>query len=109
MLDFNRVHGSQSEKPKTIDTESSSYYVYIRQNIEPEYMKDDEGKPVLTEDGQKIQIGWIYDECKIPNTDYQVDETANLKLEVENLKEDNLILMECLTDLAELVLEIQEA
>lgn len=94
MLDFNRVHGSQPEKPQTIDTSSSSYYVYIRQNIEPDYLKDEEGKLVLTEDGQYIQIGWVYDEAKIPNPDYQVDETAQIKVDVKSLQEDNKKLQE---------------
>lgn len=86
MLDFERVIGSQHEKPKEIDTESSAYFVYIRQNIQ-EYTEQDE-------EGNIIFQGWKYDECKIPNPDYQVSETAQLKVDVKVLQEDNKKLQE---------------
>ena len=98
MLDFERVIGSQQEKPKEIDTESSSYFVYIRKNIK-EYTEQDE-------EGNILFNGWQYDEAKILNSDYTAEELARQKEEIETLKEDNLILMECLTDLAELILEV---
>lgn len=101
----NGVLGSQSEKPKEIETEISKYYVYLRKNIRP-YQQ-------LDEDDNVIFDGWKYDEAKVLNDDYTAEkvaqlETANIQMQkdIEQLKEDNLTLMLALTDLYELQLGV---
>ena len=64
MYQFETVIGTQSEKPKEIDTTSSQYVVYIRKDIEP-YEKTES-------DGVTIK-GWKYQELAIPNNDYLAD------------------------------------
>ena len=54
-----------TEKPKEIDTESSSYYVYVRLDIEPYKQYDDDGE--VTFDGFK------YREAKFSNEDFLAD------------------------------------
>lgn len=101
----NGVIGSQQEKPREIETGISNYYVYLRRNIRPYQLLDEEDK--ITFDG------WKYDECKVLKDEYTAEkvaelETANkeLKADVEQLKEDNLTLMLALTDLYELQLGV---
>lgn len=84
MYKFETVIGSQTEKPKEIDTTSSRYVVYIRKDIE-EYTSSDEG----------IEFkGWKYKECVVPNNEYLVE---SLK---EN-KETNETIMLAIADLYE--------
>lgn len=120
MVEFIRVTGSQSEKPKTIETGISQYYVYIRENIEPLYEKDENGVYKLDENEKMIQIGWTYDEAKLLNDNYIVEQLAEheeklqklqedneqLKADNEQLKEDNLILMGGMTDMFEVLLSV---
>ena len=68
MYDFETVIGTQKEKPKEIDTESSQYYVYIRKDI----------KPYESEDDPKTE-GWKYLEMAIPNNDYIVKQLKEQK------------------------------
>lgn len=111
MIDFERVESSQQDRPKEIDSESSSYFVYIRKNIEPLYEKDEEGVYLLDDDGKMIQIGWQYQEAKLLNDNYTVEKLVDhekklneLQADNEKLKEDNLTLMMGLADLYEVLL-----
>lgn len=118
-LDFNTTRGSQKDKPLEIDTTSSRFYTYIRKNIEwikeereimnTEEITDEEGNVIdhnyiPTGEYETIFEGWQYDEAKVLNPDYTVDELARQKAEIETLKEDNLILMGALTDIFEMML-----
>lgn len=84
MYKFETVIGSQTEKPKEIDTESSQYVVYIRKDIEP-YENNDNGVEFK---------GWKYKECVVPNNEYLVQMVAEQK-------ETNEALMLGLCDLYE--------
>lgn len=117
MYYFETVIGSQSEKPKEIDT-SSEYGVYIRKDIEEYHHTDD----------QDIEFnGWKYKECFVPNNEYLVDKIIELSKENEELKkqnealktqveelqgkveEDNLTIMLGMTDSYEILTELQGA
>ena len=68
MYNFKTVIGTQSEKPKEIDTESSQYYIYIRKDIVEENITDEEGNEVK---------GWKYKECQVPNNNYLIDQLGS--------------------------------
>ena len=83
MYEFEKVRGSV--KPKEIDTESSQYYTYIRKNIKEVHEED----PTFD--------GWEYEECKVLNDNFVVDQ-------LKQLKEANETLMLGLCDLYEMQL-----
>lgn len=87
MYKFEKVKGAV--KPKEIDTESSQYYTYIRKNIEPCIEVNEEGITTFE--------GWQYDECKVLNDEYVVDQ-------LKQLKEANDALMLGIVDLYEMQL-----
>lgn len=61
MLKYNKVQGSQVEKPLTIDTKSSATIVYIRKNI-ARIEKE-------LQSGEKVKI-WEYDEAQLTKEQY---------------------------------------
>lgn len=84
MYEFEKVKGAV--KPKEIDTDSSQYYTYIRKNIKPCKEVDETGETTFE--------GWEYDECKVINDEWVVDQMK------EN-KESNDALLLGLCDLYE--------
>ena len=61
MLKYNKVQGSQVEKPLAIDTKSSATIVYIRKNI-ARIEKE-------LQSGEKVKI-WEYDEAQLTKEQY---------------------------------------
>lgn len=62
MYRYEWVVGSQTEKPKELDVDSSQFVVYLRKNIQEYEQKDD--------DGQVIFKGWKYQELVVPNEQF---------------------------------------
>lgn len=89
MLEFIKVRGSQESKPQEIDTTSSQYYIYVRKNIKEVHEEGDDYNPPFD--------GWEYEEAKILNDEWAVDQ-------IEKLKEANDALMLGLVDLYEMQL-----
>lgn len=77
MYQFNTVIGTQAEKPKEIDTESSKYVVYIRTDIEPYEIKEEGSEDVVK--------GWKYKECVVPNNKYLIDQLSSQQEAIDAL------------------------
>lgn len=63
-MEYRTVEGFQTEKPKTIDTESSKTTVYLRKNIVSVPNVDMDG---LETDGTH----WQYDEAQLTKEEYE--------------------------------------
>jgi len=61
---YKHIEGSQSERPKEVDTESSRTLVYLRKNIE-RVTKEDK------QTGEAVEM-WEYDEATLSHDDYLV-------------------------------------
>lgn len=87
MYEFEKVRGSV--EPKEIDTTSSEYYTYIRKNIKEIHEEGSDNSPGFD--------GWEYEECRVLNDEWAVDQ-------MKQLKENNEALMLGLVDLYEMQL-----
>lgn len=58
---YRKSEGSQAEKPKAIDTTSSSTVVYLRKNIQQEEREYD---------GEKVKL-WVYDEAILTHDEFE--------------------------------------
>lgn len=63
-ITYKHTQGSQAERPKIVDTESSKTVVYLRKNIERVTKVDS-----ITENEYEV---WQYDEATISHSDYMV-------------------------------------
>jgi len=74
-LEYKHIQGSQFERPKEIDTESSRTLVYLRKNIEKVTKEDKQS-------GETIEL-WEYDEATLSHDDYLIylNEDASAKLD----------------------------
>ena len=63
-LIYNHVQGSQADRPKEVDTESSKTTVYLRKNIERVTIED-------KQTGDTVEM-WEYDEATLSHDDYMV-------------------------------------
>lgn len=70
-IEWRKVTGSQEEKPEVIDKESSSKYVYLRQNIERITQTD--------ENGVSVDL-WQYDEAIVTQEEYAPYDTLATEL-----------------------------
>lgn len=61
MIEWQKVYGSQAERPSALDTTSSAVYVYQRRNIERVTLEG--------EDGTTSEM-WQYDERKLTKDEY---------------------------------------
>ena len=61
MTEWQKVYGSQSEKPSALDTNSSAFFVYQRKNIERVTSTDEQGSSYEM---------WEYDERKLTKDEY---------------------------------------
>lgn len=77
MYTFNTVIGTQSEKPKEVDSTSSQYVIYIRKDIEPYEIKE--------EGSEETVKGWKYKECVVPNTKYLIDQLSSQQEAIDAL------------------------
>ena len=69
MYEFEKVRGAV--KPLEIDTESSSFYTYIRKNIKECHEEDFDG--------------WEYEECKVLNDEWVVNEIKAINGSINDL------------------------
>lgn len=88
MYEFEKVRGAV--KPKEIDTDSSGFYTYVRKDIKEVHEAGDEANPGFD--------GWEYEECKVLNDEWVVDQ-------FKQLKESNDALMLGMVDLYEMQIE----
>lgn len=91
-INWRKVEGTQAEKPKELDTESSSRAVYIRKNITQETREQ--------ESGESIQV-WVYEEAKLSLSEYaqyQKELAECGSLSQQELMESNLVLMGAIAD-----------
>lgn len=61
MSEWQKVYGSQSERPSELDTTSSAFFVYQRRNIERITLEDEETGTVDM---------WQYEERKLTKDEY---------------------------------------
>ncbi|MBQ7630959.1 MAG: hypothetical protein IJS81_12240 [Selenomonadaceae bacterium] len=88
MTDWQIVFGSQAVKPAELDSTSSKVYVYQRRNIQ---------RVTQTLDDVTSEF-WQYEERKLSREEY-------LKLQVDQLENENTNLQLALTELYENLLE----
>lgn len=87
MTEWRLIHGTQTEKPLTVDITSSPTHVYERRKIKE--WTDENETP-----------GWEYEEREFTKNEYIVYQSSRMVS-----KEDNLINQAALADLYDLVLE----
>lgn len=77
-IEWRKVTGSQEAKPKVIDKESSSKYVYLRKNIESITRTDENGNSVTL---------WQYDEALVTHEEYAPYDTLATELIQERVSD----------------------
>ena len=86
MTDWQKVYGSQEQKPSELDTSSSAYFVYQRKNIERVTFTDEMS-------GGTYEM-WQYDERKLTKDEYAKmldEELTATQLALTELYERQLI------------------
>lgn len=79
MTDWQKVQGSQSERPLEFDTTSSKNWVYQRRNIEEIEQENS--------DGGKIKL-WSYEERKLTPDEYESFKTSDLVQQMAQARAD---------------------
>lgn len=89
-IKWQTVEGTQEEKPKELDTESSQETVYLRKNITQEARQQENGDEVTF---------WIYDEAQLTRTEYkeylelsQIFYTPEMERMKTQMEEEQLVL-----------------
>ena len=91
-LKWREVEGTQTERPKEIDTTSSPRTVYVRRNI---------SQQVKTQENGENMTVWKYEEATLTLSEYAMyqKELAECgSLSQQELMESNLVLMGALAD-----------
>jgi len=79
MTDFKKVQGSQEEKPKEFDTETSAVVVYQRRNIER--------VTVENPDGTTTEL-WEYDEREMTREEYAIVVAESQQEQIDQIRAD---------------------
>lgn len=91
------IQSQSTVMPKLIDTESSKYSVYIRQNVREDIVEDEPG-------GEPYTL-YTYDEAKLTKEEYQQYVNEKLQAENEDLRIQVDEQAEALMELASLIVD----
>lgn len=79
MTDWKKVQGSQAEKPKEFDTETSAVIVYQRRNIERVTVKNP--------DGLTAEL-WEYEEREMTREEYAIVIAETQQEQIDQIRAD---------------------